>query len=43
MRNLEKWYRWTYLQGSNRGADLEDRCVDTVEGREGWDKLVDWD
>ena len=21
--NLEKWYRWTYLQGRNRGADVE--------------------
>ena len=23
--NLEKWYRWTYLQGRNRDADAENR------------------
>ena len=25
--NLEKWYRWTYLQGRNRDADRENGCV----------------
>ena len=34
MWNLEKWYRWTYLQGRNRDADIENRCVDMVEGEE---------
>ena len=28
-----KWYRWTYLQGRNRGTDIENALVDT--GREG--------
>ena len=31
MWNLEIWFRWTYLQGRNRGADLENRLMDTVE------------
>ena len=30
MRNLEKCYRWTYLQGENRDADIENGQVDTV-------------
>ena len=35
--NLEKWYRWTYLQGRNRKADVENGRVDTVgKGRVGW-------
>ena len=33
--NLEKWYWWTYLQGSNGDADIEKRHVDTVWEREG--------
>ena len=33
--NLEKWYRWTYLQGRNRNADIENGCVDTGEEGEG--------
>ena len=32
MWNLEKWYRWTYLQGRNRDADTENRCVDPGGG-----------
>ena len=27
--NLERWCQWTYLQGSNRYADIENRLVDT--------------
>ena len=34
--NLEKWYWWTYLQGRNRYADIENRCS---RGRRGWQKL----
>ena len=38
MWNLEKWYRWTGLQGRNRDADVE---------KQGWwwwwDELGDWD
>ena len=30
---LEKWYWWTYLQGRNRDADVENRLVDMVIGR----------
>ena len=33
--NLEKWYRWTYLQGTNRDADVEDGPVYTAGGGEG--------
>ena len=28
MRNLEKWYRRTYLQGSNGETDIESRLRD---------------
>ena len=31
---LEKWYWWTYLQGSNRDTDIENELVDT-EGQGG--------
>ena len=34
--NLEKWYWWTYLQGSSGDEDTENRLVDTVrEGESG--------
>ena len=37
VQNLEKWYWWTYFQGRNRDADLENRLVDTVQkGESGW-------
>ena len=29
MWNLERWYWWTYLQGSNGDTDKESRLVDT--------------
>ena len=32
--NLEKWYWWTYLQGKNRDADLENGLV-AMAGEEG--------
>ena len=28
MWNLEKWYKWTSLQGRNRDTDVKNRCVD---------------
>ena len=28
MWNLEKCYRWEYLQSLNRGTDIENRCMD---------------
>ena len=36
--NLEKWYRWTYLQGKIRDTEVENGHVDTVggKGRVGW-------
>ena len=35
--NLEKLYRWTYLQSRNRDTDLEYKCMDTKgEGGMGW-------
>ena len=32
MWKLEKWCRWTYLQGSNGDADIEKRLMDTLGG-----------
>ena len=47
MWNLEKWYRWTGLQGRNRDTDVEDKRMDTKGGKQGggwwWDELGDWD
>ena len=34
--NLEKWFRWTYLQGRKRNTDGENRCMDAGESRGGW-------
>ena len=44
MWNPEKWYRWTYLQGRNRGTDVEKRYVDTegeAEGGTDWEIRTD--
>ena len=35
MWNLEKWYRWSYLQGRNRDPDAENKCMDTKGERGG--------
>ena len=35
MWHLESWYRWTYLLGNNRDADIENRGVDTGKKGEG--------
>ena len=44
MWNLEKWYRWTSLQGRNRDTDVENKHMDTKGERGGWwDELGDWD
>ena len=43
MWNLEKWYRWSYLQSRNRGTDVENKCMDTKGERRGWEELGDWD
>ena len=36
----ERWYWWTYLQGSSRDTDIEKRLVDTV-----WEGMgaMNWD
>ena len=37
MWNLEKWYRWTYLQSRNRDTDVENKLMDTKgEERSEW-------
>ena len=41
MWNLEKWYRWTYLQNRNRDLDVENKCMDTKLG--GGNRMGDWD
>ena len=33
--NLERWYGWTYLQGSNGDADIENKLRDKGWGEEG--------
>ena len=33
MWNLEKWYRWTGLQGGNRDTDVENKRMDTKGGK----------
>ena len=33
MWNLEKWYRWSYLQSRNRDIAVENKYTDTNEGR----------
>ena len=35
MWNLEKWYRWTGLQGRNRDTDVENKRMDTKGGKAG--------
>ena len=41
--NLEKWYWWTYFQGRNRDAEIENGLVDTVEEEDGtnWESSTD--
>ena len=43
MRNLKKWYKWTYLQNRNRFTDLENELM--VPGGDGGrrDRLGVWD
>ena len=41
--NLEKWYWWTYLQGTIGDTDEENSLVDTVEEEEGgtnWESSI---
>ena len=44
MWNLEKCYRWSYLQSRNRDTDVENKCMDTKGGRRGgmnWEIEID--
>ena len=41
MWNLEKWYRWSYLQSRNRDTYVEKKHMDT-KGEDGWDDLGVW-
>ena len=44
VRNLEKWYRWTYLQSRNRVTDVEKKLTVTKGGRGGgmnWEIGID--
>ena len=44
--NLEKWYRWTSLQGRSRDTDVENKHGHQrgkVGGGGGGDELGDWD
>ena len=43
MWNLEKWYRWSYLQSKNRDTDVENKHMDTKRVRQGRDEFGDWD
>ena len=36
MWNLEKWYRWTYLQSKSRVTDVRKKRMITKMGREGF-------
>ena len=42
-RNLEKWYRLTYLQGRNTATDVENGLVHTTGGEGGmnWESSPD--
>ena len=35
MWNLEKWQRWTSLQGRNKDTDVENKHMDTKGGKQG--------
>ena len=41
MWNLEKWCRWTYLQGRNRDADVENRPMDMCGDGINWEIGID--
>ena len=43
MWNLEKWYRWTYLQSKLSDTDVEHKCIVTIGGGGMEDELRYWD
>ena len=40
---VEKSYRWSYLQIRNKGTDIKKKSYGHQGGREGWDELENWD
>ena len=44
MWNLEKWYRWTCLQGKKWDTDVENKRMDTMQGkrRGGGGGVMNW-
>ena len=36
MWNLDKWYRWSYLQSRNRDTDIENKPMGIEWGKKGW-------
>ena len=41
MWNLEKWYRWTYLQSWKRDTEVENKCMDAKK-ESWWGEFGDW-
>ena len=41
MRNLKKWYKWTYLQNRTRVTDVKDNLMVTGEGGRG--RGINWE
>ena len=41
--NLEKWYRWFYLQSRDRDTDVESKYMDTRRESEEREELGVWD
>ena len=45
MWNLEKWYRWSYVQSRNRDTEAQIKHMDTPRGKEGggmdWEAVMD--
>ena len=44
MWNLERWYLWSYMQGSKRDTDVKNRLLDSVgEGKGGmnWESSIE--
>ena len=42
--NLERWYQWSYMQGSKGDADIKNRLLDYVgEGKSGmiWENSIE--
>ena len=42
MWNLERWYRWSYLQSRNGDTEVENK-YGYQGGKRDWDKLGGWD